>query len=238
MEMVSDRGRVDPHPVLVDLILEQTNATALVPREVDNSRVWRCPYAGWRMLDKSTGESKEFDCKSWTCGVHGPLNKWRWEKRVSGVPWQLMLTITLVPEDRLKARVAWTRIARWLRVQGVTTYLRVMEHGRLHGMRHWHVLVQGTAYLESNALTLNCQAAGTGFAWVTAVRDRDAAVKYLLKYLFKDLGLAKDARDAGWRRVCASRNIAPWSLVQQRLAVNRGDIAPEGDYMLWKGGMK
>ena len=48
---------------------------------------WDCRYQHYRLVDKGTGESREFDCKQWSCLKHGPRVAWRWRLRLGGVPW-------------------------------------------------------------------------------------------------------------------------------------------------------
>ena len=176
---------------------------------------WDCPYQSWKMVNKLTGEVHDFDCKTWTCMVHGPLNAWRWGLRISNVPWTLMLTITNVPEDRAIARRGWQHFARWMRKQGVTTFVKTMELGPLHDMRHYHVLLAGVKYLPISSMNYLLQSHQHGFAWVTPVKSKGRAARYILKYPLKDLGQSR-LRFKGWRTVTASRSIPSWKDVQSK----------------------
>jgi len=173
---------------------------------------WDCRLRKVDLLNSETGETRGLDCKRWACAEHGPRLAWRWRQRVAMVPWQLMLTLTLVPEDRDQARAAWGKLARWLRSRGMTTYLRVMELGSLHGMRHWHVLVD-MPWVTQSELSTRCAEVGLGsVVWVSKVKDRIAATYYLLGYVFKSLGVT-DERQEGWRKVTVSRNVPNWTRV-------------------------
>ncbi len=197
---------------------------------------WGCPLQGMRLFNFATGEVLAMDCKRWACVEHGPLLAWRWRQRVSMVPWKLMLTLTLVPDDQAAARKAWQRVARWLRSKGMRTYLRVMELGPKGGMRHWHVLVD-TAWVSQPDLSDFCAKAGLGsVVWVSLVKSREGATYYLLGYVFKSLGV-EDERQRGWRKLTVSRNIPSW----KKVLAARHDL-PEGragDHWLvtgWDGG--
>jgi len=176
---------------------------------------WKCPYSAYWMLNETTGEVQDFDCKSWYCGVHAPLQSWRWYKRTEMIPWTTMYTLTLVPEDKKKAAQAWTSMVRWLKKEtGMTVYLRVMELGKRGGMRHWHILTDGRP--AQNAL-LSAQASRLGLGrvtWVSFVRNTKGATWYLLGYVTKSLGVY-DRRNSGWRRVTCSRKVASWKQVQE-----------------------
>ncbi len=176
---------------------------------------WTCPYRSWRMVNSLTGEVRDFDCKSWRCVVHGPMNAWRWGLRIGGVPWTLMVTFTNVPDDIVKARRGWQNIARYLRRLGVTGFVKAMELGPVNGMRHYHVLLAGVSYLDLEALNALLARAGHGFCYATRVKSKQRAARYILKYPFKDLG-AHATRFRGWRVVTASRSIPSWKLVSDR----------------------
>jgi len=181
---------------------------------------WTCPYADLELRDGATGEVRSLDCKRWSCIEHGPRLAWRWRQRVGMVPWRLMLTLTLVPEDRDEARRAWARMRRWLKARGLRTYLRVMELGPLHGMRHWHVLVD-CAWIDQADLSTTAAECGLGsVVWVSKVKDPVAATWYLLGYVFKSLGV-EDERQDGWRKLTVSRNIPSWSRVLEARADHR-----------------
>ncbi len=179
---------------------------------------WTCPFADLELRDGATGEVRSLDCKKWACIEHGPRLAWRWRQRVGMVPWSLMLTLTLVPEDRDQARQAWARLRRWLKARGLRTYLRVMEIGHnpvnagAPGMRHWHVLVDNL-WVDQMELSQAAGEAGLGtVVWVSKVKDHVAATWYLLGYVFKSLGV-DDERNEGWRKLTVSRNIPSWPTV-------------------------
>jgi len=173
---------------------------------------WTCPFKYIEIFNFATGERRALDCKRWACVEHGPKLAWRWRQRVGMVPWKLMITLTLVPEDQQLARHAWTAMARWLRTKGMRTYLRVMELGGEHGMRHWHVLVD-CPRVEQAELSDKAGELGLGtVVWVSGVKSREGAVWYLLGYVFKSLGVDDD-RQRGWRKLTVSRNIPSWNRV-------------------------
>jgi len=195
---------------------------------------WDCRYQRYRLVDKATGESMEFDCKQWSCVVHGPRVAWRWRLRLGAVPWQYMITLTLVPADQRDARVAWARVARWMRATGhMTTFARVLEYGGRTGMRHWHVLIRGESWDKSDLRSLRDESRKAGLGTrvhVARVGDRVGAVGYLLKYALKDIGVL-DARRRGWRCITVSRDIPAYSRVLARLGKEN-----EGrEFGLWKG---
>lgn len=186
---------------------------------------WRCKLANARLIDRNTGEIRGVDCGSWSCVEHGSKKAWRWRERVHRAEWRLMLTLSLVPEDRGEARVAWAKLARWLRrskvkplgrkggpsrvVRGMTTYLRVLELGSERGMRHWHVLTT-CEYIDVYELSEYAVQSGLGeVVWVSVVNSVDGATYYLLGYVMKSLGV-KDERTQGWRKVTVSRDIPAW----------------------------
>jgi len=180
-------------------------------RESPSNR-WDCPLQQMRLFNFQTGEVLAMDCKRWACVEHGPKLAWRWRQRVSMVPWKLMLTLTLVPEDRKLARKAWQRVARWLRSKGMRTYLRVMELGGEHGMRHWHILLD-IDFVDVRALSVYCVSSGLGrVVYASKVKSREGATYYLLGYVFKSLGV-EDERQRGWRKLTVSRNIPSWEKV-------------------------
>lgn len=192
------------------------------------SKRWDCTLRKGGLLNGQTGEVRELDCKRWACVEHGPKLAWRWRQRVAMVPWRLMLTLSLVPEDRGAARAAWGKMAKWLRARGMTTYLRVMELGSEHGMRHWHVLVDAP-WIEQAELSRRAAEVGLGsVVWVSRVKDRAGATYYLLGYVFKSLGVT-DERQEGWRKVTVSRNIPSWP----RVVEARADYKAERDPGHW-----
>lgn len=188
-----------------------------------------CPYGLWNIVHRDTGELIDFDCQSWSCPVHGPILAWRWRQRLLSVPWQFMLTLTRVPERRVDARVAWAVVARYLRKQGMRTFVRVMEFGSKTGMRHWHVLLEGEWHAKPpfDMAELRGVVAGAGFGPRVHVgtqrpeETRSKGVSYLLKYLVKDLGV-RDTRTRGWRRITASRSVPSWDVVKALRNKNMG----------------
>ncbi len=187
---------------------------------------WVCPLGGNVLLNYATGEVLAMDCKRWACAEHGPLLAWRWRTRVSMVPWKLMLTLTNVPEDQGLARKGWQRLSRWLKTKGMTTYLRVMELGSEHGMRHWHVLVD-VDFIPVRELSVFAESCGLGkVVWASQVKSREGATWYLLGYVFKSLGV-ENARQKGWRKLTVSRNIPSWERVLE--ARHRGVDSRAGD---------
>lgn len=235
------RGYEETIPVVTSLggpILvgpQESNETRIDPRVVLPRRMWwDCRYQRYRLVDKSTGEAVEFDCKQWSCLVHGPRVAWRWKMRLGAVPWTHMVTLTLVPGDKGEARIAWQRVARWMRKETLLeSFVRVMEYGGRSGMRHWHILTIGRAWKKADLGRLRDESRKAGLGsrvHVGRVGDRYGAVAYLLKYALKDIGVL-DARRRGWRCITSSRDISPYSRVLERL----GKEPKEKDFELWKG---
>jgi len=202
------------------------------PRGADTNggNRWTCPLEGLQLQNAATGELVPIDCKRWSCVTHGPKLGWRWSQRILGVPWTKMITLTSVPEDREEAAKAWTKMVRWLKSRGVVTYLRVMELGSDTGMRHWHVLVDGSQSIPQTELSSYAARCGLGYVtWISKVRERVGAVWYLLGYVFKSLG-TDDERQRGWRKVTVSRNIPNW----ERVLEARHDIpSADGNAAAW-----
>ncbi len=180
-----------------------------------------CKYKNFALVDELTGEIRDFDCKSWKCSIHAPINLWRWKFRLSVVPWQLFLTLTLVPDSREKAAEAWTAYIRVLRKDhNITTFLRTLELGAATGMRHYHILLYGSAFINASALRSLSEQCGFGRrTTIKKISDRAGAVAYVsktLNYCLKEIGL-EDPRIAGWRRITCSRDIPSWKEVTARL---------------------
>ncbi len=165
-----------------------------------------CRMAG-TSLQSEYGEIVSLSCKEWKCRICGPRNAWRWRLRVSRMEFKLMLLLTNVPEDQVKARQGWTKLWRALKKHGCTEYLRVMELGPEHGMRHWHVLTTGVPFVSVWWLSRLAQESGLGkIVYSRRVYEISGAVDYLLGYVFKSLGVP-DERKKAWRAVTCSRGV-------------------------------
>lgn len=203
------------------------------------AEAWRCPYEGWSLLDTVTGLVTAFDCKSWSCIIHGRINAYRWRTRLGVVPWSLMLTLTLVSENREVAASQWLAMRRWLKARGMRTYLRVLELGEKNGMRHWHILVEGIEYVDVDGLREASKRAGLGErVHAMRIRKREAALRYVVDYLTKSLGSDR-SRTSGWRRITTSRNISPYLATKDARMENMGKEVTSrepGRYVLRKGG--
>jgi len=230
--MEAEESKLDERPGLAALWtrhsewVDASRGADQGPRGTDTNDVdrWTCPLDGMSLRNVGTGEIRKMDCKRWACIEHGPLLGWRWSQRIMGVPWTKMITLTAVPDDRKEAARAWDKMVRWLKLRGVRTYLRVMELGSAHGMRHWHILVDGTSSIPQVELSGYAARCGLGYiTWISKVRERSGAVWYLLGYVFKSLGVS-DERQRGWRKVTVSRNIPNW----ERVLEARHDI-PSAD---------
>ena len=188
---------------------------------------FECSYKSFIMFDENSGEIATFDCKQWKCPVHGPQLLWRWKQRIGYVPWQLFLTLTLVPEDKHQAAAAWTEYIRVLRRDyGVTSYLRTLELGSEGGMRHYHVLLHGSDYIDADRLRALSERVGFGKrTHITAIHDTAGVESYVTKtlaYVLKEVGI-EDVRTKGWRRVTCSRNLPSWE--SWKAAIN--PLAPD-----------
>jgi len=200
---------------------------------------WECPLKHWGLINETTGEIIELDCKSWKCLVHAPKLMWRWRKRIdwSG-PFTLMLTVTLVPEQKEPRQSSWRALARRLKKAGVIHSIRVVELGHNTGMRHWHILVGPVKYIRKALLNEMVLASGLGeVCWISRIRDARHARNYVLKYLCKDLNAGSVYRKE--RRIQANRAVTSWrqilAVVNERLddrGVERSDPA---SWTLWKG---
>jgi hypothetical protein len=203
------------------------------------AEAWRCPYETWSLLDTVTGLVTAFDCKSWTCIIHGRINAYRWRTRLGAVPWSLMLTLTQVSENREVAAAQWLALRRWLKARGMRTYLRVLELGDKTGMRHWHILLEGIEYVDVDGLREASRRAGLGErVHAMRIRKREAALRYVVDYLTKSLGRDR-VRTSGWRRITTSRNIAGYLETKDARMVNKGQPMTgreKGRYILRKGG--
>jgi len=201
-----------------------------VHMDFDNGQTWpwmmatdqfECSYKHFVMFDETSGEVVDFDCRSWKCPVHGPRMLWRWKQRISMVPWQLFLTLTLVPENKAAAAASWTEYIRVLRRDfGVTTYLRTLELGPRGGMRHYHVLLHGTDYINANALRALSERVGFGRRTnIKKIKNAPGVTNYVTKalaYVLKEVGV-DDPRTNGWRRVTCSRNLPSWPSILEKM---------------------
>jgi len=196
-----------------------------------------CPYANFVLLNETSGEVVNFDCRSWKCSVHSPRQLWRWTTRMSMVPWSLFLTLTLVPPDRAEAAKAWTAYIRCLKRDfRVDTYLRVLELGNEGGMRHYHVLLHGADFIKADSLRQLSEAVGFGRRTnIKAIKDKTGAIHYVtktLRYVLKEMGL-DDPRLRGWRRVTCSRNLPSWPTVASRLnPLDPRTVDPDAHWIL------
>lgn len=214
--------------------------------DIDNNTPWpwmpgkaqfTCPYQHYKLLNEDTGEVVDFDCKSWKCSLHAPRQLYRWKTRVSMVPWQLFLTLTLVPEDKVQAGKAWTEYIRVLKRDfGVSTYLRTLELGQKGGLRHYHVLLHGASYIDANTLRALSERVGFGRRTnIKRVTDKAGAVHYVTKalnYCLKEIGL-EDPRLKSWRRVTVSRNLPNWpNTVAKLYPLEKVEKDPDARWLL------
>jgi len=188
-----------------------------------------CKYGYYVFFNEATGEIIEYDCHSWKCPRHAPMVFWRWHKRLQMVKWDLFLTITQVPEDKDTAAVAWTAFIRVLRAKhGIHTYIRCMELGPKGGMRHYHVLLAGTLYIEKPFLSALAERCGFGYIVdIKHITYDGGIIPYVLKYVLKEVGY-DDPRTHNWRRVSVSRNIPSWGKYLSRLRPLDDDEVPPG----------
>jgi len=193
------------------------------------------------MVNPVTGEAAAFDCGSWSCVEHGPWKARKWMLRLGGIPWETMLTFTRVLPPDEGGREAWHVLARLLRRWSMDTFVRVEEFGPKTGMRHWHVLQHGAGrWLDGRQLeTLRRTAGLVGIGQrvhTRPVESRPGAVRYLVSYALKEVGI-RDARRRGFRAVTCSRNVPSWKRVRDQLNANQGRPLPVPGWELVKGGI-
>ncbi len=87
-------------------------------------------------------------------------------------------------------------------------------------MRHYHILLIGSNYIDADALRSLSEQVGFGKrTTIKKIVDRAGAVAYVsktLNYCLKEIGL-EDPRLAGWRRITCSRDIPSWKEVTSKL---------------------
>lgn len=160
---------------------------------------------------------------SWTCQPECRRSiAYPWRVTLPEAPIQRFFTLTLVPLDPQQAYAAWTHLVqairlRWKVGRGMDEarayhghkakrrfeYVRFLEYGTEHGMKHYHVGQHGD-YLPQKELS--ALAKGHGFGEVVDIREvkhRGQVVAYLTDYLSKG-GVQK-----GERKVAPSRGFWP-----------------------------
>jgi hypothetical protein len=113
-----------------------------------------------------------------------------------------MVTLTNVPRDRQEAYLAFQKLVRDLRAEGIAfEYVRFFEVGSKSGMYHFH-LAQVGDFVPVRLLSALAQK--NGFGKVVDIRRCHGAGPgwYMSKYIAKGL----DTIPAGWRKVAASRH--------------------------------
>lgn len=232
------KSRIDEHPILSSGEGQTTDAINERPTRIQG---WECPLKHWGLVNETSGEIIELDCKSWKCLVHAPKMMWRWRTRIdwSG-PFTLMLTITLVPEQKEPRQEAWRKLARYLKQAGVIHSIRVVELGHNTGMRHWHVLIGPVKRIEKKLLNEMVLASGLGeVCWISRIKDARHARNYVLKYLCKDLNAGSVYRKE--RRIQANRAVVSWRSIVETVNGRLDDRGVErtepAAWALWKGEM-
>lgn len=176
-----------------------------------------CRYASWSWLNTASGEIAEFNCGSWHCPVHRGAVAWGWAKRVAESKPERMITLTDIPDDRVRAYLGFKHLVRDVRKLYDFQYARFLEVGSKTGMLHWHLAQRGD-YIPQRFLSSRASANGLGEV-VDIRRCRGQGVGfYLGKYV------TKESAPAGWRKVTVSRGYPK-------------PVAPvvSGDWILRKG---
>lgn len=191
--------------------------TTFVPESVSSTAAthWRCPARGYELISPSTGEVRAVNCKTWDCAMHRRMLQWQWHERMKRARFTLFWTFTRVPEDLRQAQRAWHALRRWLYRNGVTAYVRATEWSPGLGLKHWHVMTAGKAFISRRGLDKYLPSIGLGSVnHVRSIDDEKAAAGYLLKYVSKSFGTDYRKRI---RRLTCSRNLPAWEQLREVL---------------------
>jgi len=165
-----------------------------------------CNYITWYWLNTDTGEVRPFRCKSWRCPDHRRSLAWSWACRVARARPQRMVTLTNIPQDKTKARQAFSHLVRDLRErEGIPfEYVRFFEVGSRTGMYHYHLGQRGDFVPQR---LLSARAAANGMGKIVDIRKchGEGPGWYMSKYIAKGL----DTIPEGYRKVAASRHFWP-----------------------------
>ena len=145
-----------------------------------------------------TGEIRDFNCNSWNCPVCVPKIAWKYACRVAYARPERMITLTNVPHDRQKARLAWIQLARDIRAKTPFEYAKFVEVGHKTGMLHWHLAEVG-GYIPQRWLSARAEANGLGKIVDIRKCYGEGPSFYLSKYI------TKEGAPVDWRKVSFSR---------------------------------
>ncbi|MBA7552811.1 hypothetical protein ES705_45387 [subsurface metagenome] len=163
-----------------------------------------CKYITWSWLNVKTGETKPFNCGSWSCRQHQGAVAYHWACRVSEAHPERMLTLTNIPHNKQAAYLGFQNLVRDIRNEGMRfEYCRFLEIGHKTGMRHFHLAQRGD-FIPVRWLSPRAAANGLG-----KIVDAEACYGagpqfYLSKYITKD-----DFSLPGWRKAASSRHFFP-----------------------------
>lgn len=163
------------------------------------SEASQCKYSTWYWLNVNTGETKPFNCGSWSCLQHQGAVAYFWACRVAQSAPERMITLTNIPQEKTRAYLGFQQLVRDIRRAGLAfDYGRFLEVGSKTGMFHFHLAQRGS-YIPVRWLSARAVANGLGkIVWVERCYGAGPAF-YLGKYI------TKEAAPWGWRKVAASR---------------------------------
>lgn len=162
-----------------------------------------CKYSTWKWVNVKTGETKPFNCGSWSCPQHQGATAYHWASRLASAHPERMITLTNIPQEKVRAYLAFKHLIEAIRREGINMeYCRFLEVGSKTGMLHFHLAQRGD-FVPVHWLSAQAEANGLGKI-VHAEACRGAGPQfYLSKYVTKEAGLP------GWRKVASSRKFWP-----------------------------
>ena len=192
----------------------------------------QCQYSTWFYLHTTTGEIQPFVCKSWHCPEHRQRLAWAWACKVARAHPERMVTLTKVPRDRTRARLAFSHLVQQLRRElGRFEYVRFLELGSKTGMYHYHLGEKG-AFVPKHLLSARAEANGLGKITDIRACHGEGPGWYMAKYIAKGL----ESIPKGWRKVAASRGFFDaepprtpemgWTLVKGLFALPPATVGP------------
>ena len=159
-----------------------------------------CKYNTWYWLYVNTGETKPFNCGSWNCRQHQASVAYHWACRVAESQPERMITLTNIPEDKLRACLAFQHLVQDIRREGMRfDYARFLEVGHETGMRHFHIAQRGD-FIPKKWLSSRASANGLGRIVDIEKCYGLGPAFYVGKYITKD-----DSSIQGWRKVASSQ---------------------------------
>lgn len=159
-----------------------------------------CKYITWYWLNQTTGETKPFNCGSWSCSQHQGATAYYWACRIAESHPERMITLTNIPHDKTRAYLGFQHLVRDIRHEGMRfEYARFLEVGHKTGMKHFHLAQRGD-FIPVRWLSHHAAANGLGKIVHAEACYGAGPQFYLAKYITKD-----DFSLPGWRKVASSR---------------------------------